>query len=60
MKRFNVKFGVGKAKYVVSYHNGKKKHNDKSDFFDIACFKNKVKLNAFTNELLKQGYINCG
>ena len=59
MKRFNLKHNLGKVKYLVSYHDGEKKHKDGSDFFDIACFKNKVKLNAFINGLLKQGYSNC-
>ena len=58
VKRFNVKYNVGKIKYLVSFHNGKKKHKDGSDFFDVACFKNKQKLNAFINDLLKQGYID--
>lgn len=60
MKRFTLKHNVCKVKYLVSYHNGEKKHKDGSDFFDIACFKNKVKLNTFTNDLLKQGYIMNG
>lgn len=59
MKRFNLKFNVGKVKYLVSYHDGIKKHDDGGDFFDIACFKNKKKLNDFTKDLLQQGYINC-
>lgn len=59
MKRFNLKHNVGKVKYLVSYHDGVKKHKDGSEFFDIACFKNKVKLNAFMNDLMKQGYSNC-
>lgn len=58
MKRFNLKHNVGKVKYLVSFHNGEKKHKDGSDFFDIACFNNKQKLNVFTNNLLKQGYFN--
>ena len=48
---------IGHAKYVVSYHNGIKKHNDGSDFFDIAIFKNKKKLNDFILELVNDGYI---
>jgi len=44
---------VGKAKYVVSYSNGKKKHNDGSEFFDIAIFHNKKVKNQFIKELLK-------
>ena len=42
-KRYNQKDGVGKSKYVISYHDGKKKHKDGSDFFDIQIFKRKQK-----------------
>ena len=57
MKRFNLMYGIGKAKYVVNFHDGVKKHNDGSDFFDIAIFKNKKKLNAFVSELKNTGYV---
>lgn len=56
MKRFNIQYNVGRAKYVVNYYDGTKKHPDGSDFFDIEIFKNKQKLNKFTDELLKKGY----
>jgi hypothetical protein len=58
MKSFRLTNNVGKAKYLVSYHNGIKKHSDGSNFFDIAIFKNKIKLNSFINSLLNDGYIN--
>ena len=44
MKRFYIQNDIGKAKYVVNYHDGNKKHFDGSDFFDIIIFKNKKKL----------------
>ena len=50
---------IGRAKYVVNYHDGIKKHNDGSDFFDMAIFKNKKKLNAFINDLYRDGYIEA-
>lgn len=56
MKRFNVKCNVGTAKYLVSYHDGEKTHKDGSDFFDIAIFKNKKKLDAFIGKLQADGY----
>ena len=56
MKRFYLQLNVGKSKYVVSYHDGEKKHKDGSDFFDIAIFKNKKKLNVFTAKLKSEGY----
>lgn len=49
-------FNVGRVKYLVNYHNGEKKHKDGSPFYDIKCFRNKKKLNAFTKELDAQGY----
>ena len=57
MKRFNLKFRVGNAKYLVSFHDGIKTHKDGSRFYDIAIFKNKVKLNNFIKELKSQGYV---
>jgi hypothetical protein len=56
MKRFNLKNNVGSAKYLISYHDGEKKHKDNSDFFDIAVFKSKKKLNDFIDELVNKGY----
>jgi len=54
---FNIKNNIGKAKYVVNYYDGVKEHKDGSRFFDIAIFKNKKKLKAFVDNLLKKGYI---
>ena len=31
-KRFKVGFNIGKAKYVISHHDGREKHKDGSDF----------------------------
>jgi len=56
MKTYRLMFNVGKVKYLVCYHNGIKKHKDGSDFYDIAPFKNKNKLNGFINELIANGY----
>jgi hypothetical protein len=55
-KRFKRQDGIGKAKYTISYHDGKKKHKDGSDFFDIKIFKNKKDLSDFVGSLVKQGY----
>ena len=54
---FNVLYNIGKAKYVVNYHDGQKTHQDGSAFFDIAIFRNKRKLEAFVRELRKKGYV---
>jgi len=59
-KRFNTMSNIGRAKYLVNYHDGIKKHNDGSDFFDIEIFKNKKKLNAFIVGLVNNGYIETG
>ena len=56
MKRFNVQYNVGKVKYVVNHFDGKQKHADGSDFFDIAIFKNKKDLRLFVNKLCSNGY----
>jgi len=56
-KRYNLKYNVGTIKYLVSYHNGVKKHSDGSDFFDVKIFKNKKKLKIFTDDLRNNRYI---
>ena len=56
-KRYYQKDGIGKAKYTISYHDGKKKHKDGSDFFDIQIFRNKKDLAKFVNSLHKGGYV---
>lgn len=53
---YYIQYNIGRSKYVVSYHNGIKTHSDGSRFYDIAIFKNKIKLNAFVKDLKKQGY----
>jgi hypothetical protein len=47
---------IGRVKYAVSYFDGLAKNEDGSDFFGIAIFKNKVKLNRFIQDLKKQDY----
>ena len=56
MKKYYTMYGVGKAKYVVNFHDGEKKHKDGSEFYDIAIFKNKRSLSAFIDDLKVQGY----
>ena len=55
-KRFYQQDGIGKAKYTISYHDGKEKHKDGSDFYGIKTFRNKQDLEKFRAELLKKGY----
>ena len=56
-KRFRQQNGIGKSKYTISYHDGKKKHNDGSDFFDIQIFKNQKDVDAFRKALLQKGFV---
>lgn len=56
-KEFNLMYNVGRAKYVINYHNGEKFHNDGSCFFDISIFKNKQKFQKEIKILLTNGYI---
>ena len=56
MKRYNIQHNVGKAKYVISFHNGEKFHKDNSPFFDIRIFSAKKKLKEFETELKNKGF----
>ena len=56
-KYYNTMMNVGKVKYLVSYHDGVKKHSDGSAFYDIKSFKNKKEFNEFVKNLDKKGYI---
>lgn len=56
MKQFHIQYGIGKAKYVVSHHDGHTTHRDGSPFFGCKIFKNKKKLAAFVRTLKESGY----
>jgi hypothetical protein len=56
MKTYYTTDNVGKAKYTVSYHDGKQFHTDKSPFYGIKTFKNKKKKETFIKELIGDGY----
>ncbi len=56
MKRFYIQYNIGRAKYVVNFHDGVKQHRDGSEFFDISIFKNKKKLGEFVRQLREDGY----
>lgn len=55
-KTFDTRMNVGKAKYVLNYHDGVKTHKDGSDFKDIAIFSNKKDYEKYRKYLLSQGY----
>lgn len=57
MKNYNVQTNIGKAKYVVSFHDGIKKYPDQSDFYDIRIFQNKKLLRQFIDSLTTDGYV---
>jgi len=56
MKNYRLSYNVGRAKYVVSHHDGIKTYPDGSTFYDIAIFKNKVDTNNFIKSLIADGY----
>ncbi len=57
IKSFHTQTNVGKAKYVVNYHDGVKTNKDGSPFFDVAIFCNKKELINFQNGLLQDGHV---
>lgn len=57
MKHFHVQEHIGRAKYIVSYHDGHKTYDDGSIFFDVSIFKNKKKLTGFIDGLRRDGYV---
>ena len=60
MTTFYRQDNIGKAKYTISYHDGVQTYKDGSQFFRLAIFKNKKKLNEFTKNLLLEGYKERG
>jgi len=59
-KQYYTLQGVGRTKYCVSFHDGKKAHKDGSPFFDLRILKNKGVLSAFIKTLKKDGYKERG
>jgi len=55
-KTFHVQENIGKARYIVSYHDGVQTNRDGSPFFGIYIFHNKKKLASFVKGLQKEGY----
>jgi hypothetical protein len=56
-KVFKVNPGIGKAKYSISSHDGKKTHKDGSDFYDIEIFNNKVDLEKGIKKYTSNGFV---
>jgi len=57
MKTYSITNNIGKAKYLINYHDGINKHSDGSPFFDIITFKNKKDLAKAEKDLQSQGYL---
>ena len=57
VKSFSQADGIGKSKYTISFHDGRKAHKDGSPFNDIRIFVNKVELNKFKQELISKEYV---
>ena len=55
-KIYYTQMNVGKAKYVVNYHDGEKMHGDGSPFYDISTFSNKKAFMGFVKSLKRDGY----
>lgn len=55
-KVYYIMHNVGKAKYVLNFHDGVQTHKDGSPFFGINIFKNKKKLAAEIKRLTELGY----
>lgn len=49
--KYKLQYNIGKVKYVVSYSDGTKKHKNGSEFWDVAIFKSKKKMNEFIASL---------
>ena len=55
--KYYIQHDVGKARYVVNYCDGRKRHKDGSDFYDIKIFGNKRALSIFVASLRLAGYV---
>jgi hypothetical protein len=56
MKEYHYHYQIGRARHCVSYHDGIKRHNDGSPFFDLKICKNKPTLKKFLKKLEGEGY----
>jgi hypothetical protein len=56
MRVFYEQINVGSAKYLVSFHDGKKTHDDGSAFYDVKIFTNRRAKEKFILKLINIGY----
>jgi len=57
LKTFRVQDRVGRARHVVSFHDGVKAHADHSPFFDMQICGNKRARQKFVKKLTSAGYV---
>jgi hypothetical protein len=55
-KEYYLQENVGRAKYVVNFHDGVSTHKDGSEFYDIRIFRNRRDAEAFMQKLVRKGY----
>lgn len=56
-RTFRYQQNIGKARHVVSYHDGQKTHRDGSAFFDMAVFSRKTEAQRYVRTLREAGYV---
>lgn len=49
--KYKINYNIGKVKYLVSFFDGLKRYKDGSEFWDVACFKSKKKMNQFLKSI---------
>lgn len=57
LKTFRVQERIGRARHVVSFHDGVKTHKDNSPFFDMQICSRKRDRQKFVKELTAAGYV---
>lgn len=56
LKRYRLQYRIGRARYVVSFHDGRKRHPDGSAFWDIRIFGNRRVCQTFLRTLWETGF----
>lgn len=54
---FRYRQNIGKARHVISYHDGHKTHRDGSAFFDMTIFSRKTEAEKYIQSLRQAGYV---
>lgn len=56
VKTYTLQENVGRARYVVNFHDGTKQHADGSPFYDVRIFTNRMHKDQFVRALVREGY----